>query len=53
MAEPQKKEDEDQWLRTWEPTPEVKAVADKITEILNDDSLTEKEQSAKVYELIK
>jgi hypothetical protein len=53
MAERQKKEDEDQWLRTWEPTPEVSAIADKINLILNDDSLTEEEQSAKVYELIK
>ena len=53
MPEPEKKELEDQWLRTWEPTPKVNAVAEKITEILNDDSLTDAEQSAKIYGLIK
>jgi hypothetical protein len=52
MTEPDKKALEDQWLRTWEPTPEVKAIADKVLEVLNDDSLTESEQSAKVYMLI-
>lgn len=51
--EPEKKELEDQWLRTWEPTPEVKAIGDKIVEIFSDESLTEEEQKAKVYELIK
>jgi hypothetical protein len=53
MAEPEKQELENIWLQTWQPTPEVNAVADKITEILNDGSLTDAEQSAKIYELIK
>ncbi len=53
MAEPEKRELENIWLQTWEPTPEVNTVADKITEILNDGSLTDAEQRAKIYELIK
>lgn len=53
MAESDKKQSEDQWLQIWEPTPEVKTVADKILEIFSDNSLTEDEQKAKVYQLIK
>ena len=53
MAEPEKRELENIWLQTWEPTLKDNAVAEKITEILNDDSLTNAEQSAKIYELIK
>lgn len=53
MSEAEKRELENIWLQTWEPTPEVKQIADKIVEIFSDDSLTEEEQKAKVYELIK
>jgi hypothetical protein len=53
MSEPEKRELENIWLQTWKPTREVKQIADKIVEIFSDDSLTEEEQKAKVYELIK
>jgi len=52
MPEPEKKELEDQWLRTWEPTPEVTAAAEKINLILNDGSLTQQQQSAEVYKIL-
>ena len=52
MPEPEKKELEDKWLRTWEPTPEVTAIAAQISSILNNESLTQQEQNEQVYKLL-
>ena len=53
MSEPDKKAFEDQWLQTWEPTPEVEAIASQILEILDDPTLSEQEQFDKIYAVIK
>ena len=53
MSEPEKIELENIWLQTWEPTPELEAIAAEILRILDDPALTEEQQFDKIYTVIK